>query len=304
MNFLPHVLQLVTGGRDPALRHRQTIAALTELSARNWIEKDQASALAAAYLQLRRAEHRLQMIGDTQTHSLPRSEEDLLKFAQFMGHADVSAFTDALQSVLNLLAKTQHDLLTANTGTDADDLTDFEAFFDDYDALIGWLGDHGFARPRIVADTLSGWMAGRIAATCSDRARGLLNCLMPEILLQLTAASEPDDKFAALAQFIEGLPASVQIFSLLDYNRHLTKLLCDMLLLSPHLGNQLRHHPLLFDLLLYPSFFEPLPDSTSLTHTLQDIAATLDTEQALDAIKMCKPVNGNSAFRYRRSANP
>ena len=287
IEFFTHVLQLVTGGRDPALRHRQTIAALTELSARNWIEKDQASALAAAYFQLRRAEHRLQMIGDTQTHSLPRSDEDLLKFARFMGHPDIRAFTDALQSVLTLVGdKTRHDLLTATTGTDADDSADFTSLLDDYDALIGWLGDHGFARPRIVADTLSGWMAGRIAATRSDRARSLLNRLMPEILLQLTAASEPDDKFAALAQFIEGLPASVQIFSLLDYNRHLTKLLCDMLLLSPHLGNQLRHHPMLFDLLLYPSFFDPLPDSASLTRTLQDIAAAHDAEQALDAIKI------------------
>ena len=134
IEFFTHVLQLVTGGRDPALRHRQTIAALTELSARNWIEKDQASALAAAYFQLRRVEHRLQMIGDTLTHSLPRSEEDLLKFARFMGHADISAFTDELQSVLSLVGdKTRHDLLTANTGTgtDANESPDFTSLHDD-----------------------------------------------------------------------------------------------------------------------------------------------------------------------------
>ena len=141
-------------------------------------------------------------------------------------------------------------------------------FRSDYDALFGWLEDHGFVRPKIVADTLSGWMAGRIPATRGDRARALLNRLMPDILIHFATADAPDDKFAALAQFIEGLPASVQIFSLLDYNRHLTRLLCDMLLLSPHLGSYLRQNPMLFDLLLYPTFFEPLPDTNSMTEKI------------------------------------
>ena len=66
-------------------------------------------------------------------------------------------------------------------------------------------------------------MAGRISATRSERARALLNRLAADILMSFTAADAPDDKFAALAQFIEGLPASVQIFSLLDYNRDLTQ---------------------------------------------------------------------------------
>ena len=125
---------------------------------------------------------------------------------------------------------------------------------DDYDTLLNWLADNGFQRPKIVADTLSGWMAGRISASRSERARALLNRLMPDILISLTDADSPDDKFAALAQFIEGLPASVQIFSLLDYNRDLTRLLCDILLLSPRLGNHLRQHPALFDLYFTKNF--------------------------------------------------
>ena len=161
-----------------------------------------------------------------------------------------------------------------------------DILLDDYDALVGWLGNHGFERPKIIADTLSGWMAGRISATRSERARALLNRLMPDILMSFTAADAPDDKFAALAQFIEGLPASVQIFSLLDYNRHLTRLLCDILLLSPQLGNHLRQYPMLFDLLLYQSFFKPLPDATTMTAQLQQICDGRNVEDALDQIKI------------------
>jgi glutamate-ammonia-ligase adenylyltransferase len=287
IEFFTHVLQLVAGGRDKKLRHRNSLAALDALAAATWISNEQAAALGTAYHQLRRIEHRLQMIADNQTHSLPRGQEDLEKFAHFMGHRTAADFCNELDNLLDQVgANAKHDLLNPADGTisTADGMKDI--LLDDYDALVGWLGNHGFERPNIIADTLSGWMAGRISATRSERARALLNRLMPEILVSFTAADAPDDKFAALAQFIEGLPASVQIFSLLDYNRHLTRLLCDILLLSPQLGNHLRQYPTLFDLLLYQSFFRPLPDANIMTAQLHQICDGRNIEDALDQIKI------------------
>ena len=287
IEFFTHVLQLVAGGRDKELRHRNSLAALDALAAATWISNEQAAALGTAYHQLRRIEHRLQMIADNQTHSLPRGEEDLEKFAHFMGHRTAADFCNELDNLLDQVgANAKHDLLNPadSTISTADGMKDI--LLDDYDALVGWLGNHGFERPKIIADTLSGWMAGRISATRSERARALLNRLMPEILMSFTAADAPDDKFAALAQFIEGLPASVQIFSLLDYNRHLTRLLCDILLLSPQLGNHLRQYPTLFDLLLYQSFFKPLPDANIMTAQLHQICDGRNIEDALDQIKI------------------
>ncbi|MFL2841747.1 MAG: hypothetical protein ACJ0BH_03610, partial [Candidatus Puniceispirillaceae bacterium] len=287
IEFFTHVLQLVAGGRDEKLRHRNSLAALDALAAAKWITNEQAAALGTAYHQLRRIEHRLQMIADNQTHSLPRSEEGLEKFAHFMGHRTTSDFCNMLDNLLDQVGtNAKHDLLSPADSNmlPADGMKDI--LLDDYDALVGWLDNHGFERPKIIADTLSGWMAGRISATRSERARALLNRLMPEILMSFTAADAPDDKFAALAQFIEGLPASVQIFSLLDYNRHLTRLLCDILLLSPQLGNHLRQYPTLFDLLLYQSFFKPLPDADVMTAQLHQIFDGRDIEDTLDQIKI------------------
>ena len=287
IEFFTHVLQLITGGRDENLRHRNSLGALNALAKADWITADQAASLGTAYHQLRRVEHRLQMIGDNQTHSLPRGTEDLQKFARFVGHQDADAFCASLGALLDQVGlDAKHDLLSPvpgsqNGGDDAKDI-----LLDDYDALVGWLGRHGFARPTIIADTLSGWMAGRISATRGERARALLNRLMPDILVSFTAADAPDEKFAALAQFIEGLPASVQIFSLLDYNRHLTRLLCDILLLSPQLGNHLRQYPALFDLLLYQAFFQPLPDADMMTAKLRQHIAGQPVETALDQIKL------------------
>ena len=284
IEFFTHVLQLVSGGREPGLRQHQTIPALTALAKFDWITDAQAEALIEAYKQLRRTEHRIQMLADSQTHSLPRSQAELARFAGFMGHSTSRSLCEALAAVQKSVGThAEHKMLHSP----ADDTpADKAILLDDYDALVNWLTKSGFARPQDVADTLSGWMAGRIAATRSDRARALLNRLMPDILIHFATASAPDDIFAALAQFIEGLPASVQIFSLLDYNRELTRLLCDMLVLSPQIGDRLRHHPALFDLLLYRAFFAPIDDATALSRQFHEKIDGLPVEMALDQIKI------------------
>ena len=284
IEFFTHVLQLVAGGREPSLRQHQTAPALRALAKFDWIKSGQADSLIAAYHKLRRTEHRIQMLADSQTHNLPRSQSELAHFANFMGHAEPADLCAALAAVQDSIAKhATHRILHSPADHGA---SHKNILLDDYDTLVAWLTQNGFVRPHDVADTLSGWMAGRIAATRSERARALLNRLMPDILINFATAPNPDDIFAALAQFIEGLPASVQIFSLLDYNPQLTKLLCDMLVLSPQICDRLRRYPALFDLLLYRAFFAPIEGPDSLKNLFQEKIAGLTIELALDQIKI------------------
>ena len=284
IEFFTHVLQLVAGGREPGLRQHQTAAALRALAKFNWITANQADSLIDAYHQLRRTEHRIQMLSDSQTHRLPRSDSEFEHFANFMGHAkaaDLCAALTAVQDIITIHA--EHKILHSPSDHTA---SHKNILLDDYDSLVAWLAQNGFARPNDVADTLSGWMAGRIAATRSERARVLLNRLMPNILIHFATAPNPEDIFAALAQFIEGLPASVQIFSLLDYNPQLTRLLCDMLVLSPQICDRLRRYPALFDLLLYRAFFAPIQEPDSLKKLFREKVVGLPIELALDQIKI------------------
>jgi len=294
IEFLVHVLQLVGGGRAPALRAGSTLPALRALAAEGWITPDQCARLGALYLALRRVEHRLQMLGDAQTHALPRSMDGIDEAARFMGHANAEAFLTALEHVLQeIAANTSHQLFETTTdggGSEGDptaspgDGNTDAPLFDDEDRLASWLESLGFQRPVDIAAVLSGWMAGRIAATRSQRARTLLSRIMPPMLSHLSDAQDPDMAFASFADFVEGLPASVQIFSLLDHNRDLTRLLGDILVLSPRLGNRLRRHPMLFDLVLFAAFFEPLPAAADLESELRAVIAEQPTELALDTI--------------------
>ena len=77
IEFFTHVLQLVAGGRVSTIRQTRTLTALQALAAEDWISPDQARNLMDLYLAIRRVEHRLQMLSDAQTHSLPRSDAEL-----------------------------------------------------------------------------------------------------------------------------------------------------------------------------------------------------------------------------------
>ena len=71
IEFFAQIHQLIHGGREPELRAPATLDALAALAEAGRIDADDAAALADAYRLLRTIEHRLQMVDDRQTHSLP-----------------------------------------------------------------------------------------------------------------------------------------------------------------------------------------------------------------------------------------
>ncbi len=71
IEFFVQTQQLIWGGRLPELRANVTIAALCALADAGKITPDASRRAAEAYRYLRRVEHRLQMLNDEQTHSLP-----------------------------------------------------------------------------------------------------------------------------------------------------------------------------------------------------------------------------------------
>ena len=276
VEFLTHVLQLVGGGRSRALRLGSTLPALQALAGEGWIEQEQASALGGLYLSLRRAEHRLQMIADAQTHSLPRSREAIAETAAFLGHAETDEFLAALSACLDGIERhTAHRLFE-----DAPDAGSDSPLLEDEDRLLAWLEARGFSRPGDIAAILAGWMAGRIAATRGERARALLSGIMPPMLEHLPRR-RTRIPLAAFAGFVE-VCRQAQIFSLLDHNRQLTRLLGDILVLSPRLADRLRQHPMLFDLVLFGEFFQPLAPADDLESELRAAVEDQPVELALD----------------------
>ena len=107
VEFAVQTMQLVWGGRDPALRVPATLPALAALVAAKHMAGSVAEEIATAYRSLRQVEHRLQMVGDRQTHALPSDAAGLERFACFMGYGSARAFAAALLAQLEAVRR--HD---------------------------------------------------------------------------------------------------------------------------------------------------------------------------------------------------
>ncbi|HYA81735.1 MAG TPA: bifunctional [glutamine synthetase] adenylyltransferase/[glutamine synthetase]-adenylyl-L-tyrosine phosphorylase, partial [Methylocystis sp.] len=97
IEFFAQTQQLLAGGRNPQLRQRATLDALRELAAGGWVEPATRDELTEAYLFLRDVEHRIQMVADAQTHSLPKDDAGVAAIACMMGFPDRESFAQALR---------------------------------------------------------------------------------------------------------------------------------------------------------------------------------------------------------------
>ena len=102
VEFSVQLLQLVHGQQDPTLRIPNTLMALAELRSGGYVDDRDAEQLEASYRFLRRVEHRLQLVDERQTHTLPTDESARRRLAMVMGFRDAprqsatEAFDDEL----------------------------------------------------------------------------------------------------------------------------------------------------------------------------------------------------------------
>ncbi len=103
IEFAVQLLQLVHGRHDSGIRIRSTLGALGELAAAGYVAAEDATALADAYRFLRTVEHRLQLVEEEQTHSVPVDGRARRRLALVLGFADDASasasarFDDALR---------------------------------------------------------------------------------------------------------------------------------------------------------------------------------------------------------------
>ena len=70
----------------------------------------------------------------------------------------------------------------------------------------------------------------------SERATALFETLRPEILSRLQKAPDPKEALIHFDNFLRGLPAGIQVFSLFAANPKLVELLTDIVVSAPALG--------------------------------------------------------------------
>ncbi len=249
IEFFAQTQQLIWGGRDPSLRDRNTLSALRALAGRAHTTPQAVTELSASYDFLRTLEHRLQMINDTQTQTLPTEADAIDHLGGFMGFTDPAAFRQTLRGHLETVERHYAGLFEESPELGGGGALVFTGEDDDPDT-IATLTDMGFKTPSHVAGRVRTWHRGRYRATRSERSRQILTELMPLLLVALSKTPDPDQAFSRFDGFLEGLPAGVQLFALFQANPALLDLVAEIMGAAPGLADRLMRRPLLLDSLL------------------------------------------------------
>lgn len=265
IEFFAQTQQLIMGGRHRELRVPKTCDALSALVALGRLDPAAALELHRCYEFLRRVEHRLQMIADEQTQTLPEDDGELQHIANFLGYQDGHALAVALTEVLHQVENHYGALFESapDLGSESGNLV-FTGAEDDPET-VATLSRMGFESPEFITASVRAWHHGRIRATRSPRARELLTALMPRILTALAASAAPDAAFRKFDDFLAQLPAGVQLFSLFYSNPELLDLVAEIMGTAPKLAALIGRRPGLLDAVIGSDFHQSalLPESFS-----------------------------------------
>jgi [glutamine synthetase] adenylyltransferase / [glutamine synthetase]-adenylyl-L-tyrosine phosphorylase len=287
IEFFAQTQQLIAGGRHPKLRVRPTLEALDVLASNNWITIEARDQMSTAYLFLRRVEHRLQMVADEQTHTLPDSAEAMERFARFLGYESRALFAKELLGHLTIVQGHYGKLFEGDpTGSEKLPAVDYSVGPDD-PRLLERLAALGFKKPVAVAGTVQQWLAGDYRVFRNEATRGSFIEFLPALIAGLADAEQPDDAVAAFDDFLTALQRGGRLISLLSQNRELVALVALILGAAPRLGDMLARQPQLMDGLIDPRFFGAMPDQRELSARLAaTLADAYSYEEFLDRLRM------------------
>ena len=263
--FFAQIHQLIHGGRDPALRVPATMEALDALALAGHIQVEEATTLSEAYRLYRRIEHRLQMVDDQQTHSLPKHEDALDTVAALDGAGDGAALLEMLRP----------HIMAVSALYDGLDGAAQSALPQQEEGLDIALRAAGFSDPAPARQRIQHWRSGTVRAVRTPAAREALESVLPKLIEGLGHAPDPLLAINQFSTIVERLPSAINLFRLLEARPGLLAMLADILCHAPTLAEQLGQRPAMLDRLIDASAFDP-PGS------VEDIAGQLRGGETLE----------------------
>jgi glutamate-ammonia-ligase adenylyltransferase len=247
--FFVSALQLLHGGRDEtrSLRERAVLPALDRLLFAGVVLEKDRDELADAYLFLRRAEHRVQMVEGAQTHRLPPAGERL-GLARSMGYPTEEAFEAALQAHRDHVTRLFANLLGASAATQIP-----------LDPDLALLADPQVERERRTEIALRRGIVDpdRVLAAVDAMARRRtpfsplgVPAAAVALLADALGTPDPDQAISHLADFAAALKEPGPYFRVLAEHRRVARLLLSLFGTSDFLSKRFVRHPELIDLLL------------------------------------------------------
>jgi glutamate-ammonia-ligase adenylyltransferase len=301
IEFLVQGFQLLHGGRNPWVREANTLRALHRLVGQGLMADADYETLVSAYTFLRKLEHRLQILHDRQTHTLPEAPRELAILARRMGYQP----PEHPDPVITLLQEYERHTGSVRSLYDAflrqalprgeepaEDLTDPLSLFFSADLpveeLRSRLAPVGFEDLDRALRNLQAIREGQPFAHSPPQTQRALARLAPALVAALGEVPDPDLALTTFERFITTVAARTTFVTLLAETQGLLTNLVRLFGTSEFLSATVLRHPELLDALLTP---EP-----AARHGRERVAADLERALAealagsarLDALRRVK----------------
>ncbi len=290
IEFFIQALQLVNAGKIPRLQNRNSLQTLELLVDKGLLNADECRDLSNAYRLLRTVEHRIQIVQERQTHSLPQDEDELLALARRSGFSDRDSFAQTLEEnrqrvnqLFNSLFHSDEEEQPLETRPEINFLFDDNS---DPDLVKDLLEEKGFKNPDGAYESLKLLRGNDPLKRLTERGRRLMARLGPLLIGAVIDSPRPDQALANLEAFVRSIHARTSYFSLLAENPGIVKLLVSLFSSSQMLSRIFIQRPELLDSLVARAYAVVDKDREQLAEELaEQMGLALDYEQQLDTLR-------------------
>jgi len=280
IEFTVQMLQLLNGGRWTDLRTTATLHAIEALGRHDCLQPFEATSLASNYTFLRQIEHRLQIEGGQQRHTLPADAKALDEFARRLGYADGAAFMrvyrDRAQETRQILNR-----FLAAKGAGHLWVGDLLNPRSDGHSGLKKLKAMGFKDPERARQELLVMATGAEGHPFTRHAHEEFSKITPCLLNALSCTARPGAVLLRLGQIFAGMKAPASLYALLNHNPVLAQFLVTLVANSEYLCAILIRDPSLLELLSNVAGLDAVSTRESLEAELEPLLCAFDREAAL-----------------------
>jgi glutamate-ammonia-ligase adenylyltransferase len=306
IEFIVQLVQLIRGGREPSLRVRGLLPALSACEARGHIPLARARGLREAYVFLRRLENRVQMLRDAQTHDLP---EDALTRERLALGLDYPAW-EALEAELarhrDIVATEFAAVLMPEGGARAsvpaaDAVLWQRACDESLDAKT--MEASGFVPGAEAAESLLKLQQAAQLRAMSARAREQLDHVMPQLLAVARDTAAPVACLLRMSRLVQAVARRPSYLALLEEQPAARKRLAQLFADSAFLAERVIAQPLLLDDVLDPRIDQLPLKRADISAEIAHVLTTLDEREAEAELERINEFKSSIAFRLGLAFN-
>jgi [glutamine synthetase] adenylyltransferase / [glutamine synthetase]-adenylyl-L-tyrosine phosphorylase len=306
IEFVVQLLQLIRGGREPSLRVRGLLPALTACEARGHIPASRARALRQAYVFLRRLENRVQMMRDAQTHDLPEDDLTRERLALALDYPAWGPLAEELARHREIVANEFEAMLMPEGGAKAtvpaaDAILWQRACDESLDASV--LEASGFVPGAEAADVLLKLPQASQLRAMSERARAQLDHLMPQLLAAARSTAAPVPCLLRLCRLVQAVARRPSYLALLEEQPSARKRLAQLFGDSAFLAERVIAQPLLLDDVLDPRIDQLPLKRADISAEIARVLTTLDEREAEAELERINEFKSSIAFRLGLAFN-